>query len=229
MPDTISALAAAVTAARATNTALDGSQSPWSQLDLAAAVAVSDEVLDAIGAAGSSFWKLGAVDEPTQVRLGLPGPITAPLVPGAVTCDVIRTTVRLAELLKPKFEPEIGVQIVDGQLLAMPCVEVADSRFAEWRLPPFGVIADAALQGQMLFGIPVPAPESVTVTVSHDSEVKAVGSGSWADAIARLVLIDKDAAPTHVATGSLTQLFDCEPGLWTFDFGPLGRIDVDVV
>ena len=53
MPDTISALAAAVTAARATNTALDGSQSPWSQVDLAAAVAVSDEVLDAIGDAGS--------------------------------------------------------------------------------------------------------------------------------------------------------------------------------
>lgn len=229
MSDSISALATAVTQARATHTALDGSQSPWSELDLAAAVAVSDEVLDAIGATGSPFWKLGAVDEPTQVRLGLPGPISAPLVPGAVTCDVVRTTVRLAELLKPKFEPEIGVRIVDGQLFAMPCVEVADSRFAGWRLPPFGVIADAALQGQMLFGLPVPAPESVTVTVSHEGDVKAVGSGDWSDASARLVLIDTDAAPTHVATGSLTPLFDCEPGLWTFDFGPLGRIDVDVV
>ena len=81
----------------------------------------------------------------------------------------------------------------------------------------------------MLFGLPMPAPEMVSVTVSHDGDVKAVGSGTWSDAIARLALIDTDAAPSHVATGSLTQLFDCEPGLWTFDFGPLGRIDVDVV
>ena len=229
MTNTFTDLAFAITEARATTTALDGSQSPWTALDLASATAVSDEVLDAIGAAGSSFWKLGAVDEPTQLRLGLPGPITAPLVPDAVECDVVRTTIDLADLIGPKFEPEIGVRVVDGELLAMPCVEVADSRFTGWRLPPFGVIADAALPGRMLFGLPMPAPEMVSVTVSHDGDVKAVGSGTWSDAIARLALIDTDAAPSHVATGSLTQLFDCEPGLWTFDFGPLGRIDVDVV
>jgi hypothetical protein len=32
-----------------------------------------------------------------------------------------------------------------------------------------------------------------------------------------------------VATGSLTRLFACAPGAWSFDFGPLGEISVRVI
>jgi hypothetical protein len=55
------------------------------------------------------------------------------------------------------------------------------------------------------------------------------GTGSWNQAVDRLGLLPRDQPASAVATGSLTSLYDCAIGLWTFDFASLGQISVRVV
>ena len=215
--------------ARRSASPVDGSAAPWSELDGSLSARVGSAFGRQVGAVDSSFWKLGAVDAETQVRLGVDGPLFAPLDPDNVSWDVTTATIELSELIAPKFEPEIGI-FVDGEggLRAMPCVEVADSRFASWSLPPWGVVADGALQGRMLFGPTAEPLEVVRVTVVHDGRELAQGEGSWAEAVARIQLIPRERPVRMVATGALTPLFACAPGTWVFDFGPLGEISVRV-
>ena len=122
-------------------------------------------------------WKLGALDEPTQSRLGLPGPLFAPVLPDRLHTDVTAVPVRLAELVDPKLEAEIGIRLdADGLRLA-PCVEIADCRFAGWALPPGGAPADFGLQGSMVFGPVVEPVTEVHVEVRRDGETVGAGAG----------------------------------------------------
>ena len=221
-------LASSLDEARTSASAIDGSQPPWSGLDEELASRVGAALLRRIGAEGSPFWKLGAVDRATQDRLGVQGPLVAPLDPSSVWLDVSEVTCDTRTLIRPRFEPEIGLALVGEEILAVPCVEIADSRFSAWALPPWGVVADALLQGRMVFGLPVPAPDRVVVTVTHDGRTVTTGEGAWSEAVARLDLLPSGLARTRVATGALTELHDCEPGLWEFDFGDLGHIAVRV-
>ena len=223
-------LAAILLEAHKSNTPVDGLTLPWSDLneDLAARVGLA--FARGLGAQDSPYWKLGATDEATQRKLGVPGPIFAQLDSKAVSLNVTDAVLELSSLIAPKFEPEIGVhRDHDGTLRAMPCVEIADTRFAGWVLPLSGVVADGALQGRMLFGLPVEPIEVVHVSVSHDGQELSRGTGSWNQAVDRLGLLPRDQPASAVATGSLTSLYDCAIGLWTFDFASLGQISVRVV
>jgi len=123
-------------------------------------------------------WKLGALDEPTQSRLGLPGPLFAPVLPDRLHTDVTALPVRLAELVDPKLEAEIGIRLdADGMRLA-PCVEIADCRFAGWALPPGGAPADFGLQGSMVFGPVVEPVAEVHVEVRRDGLTVGAGGES---------------------------------------------------
>ena len=68
-----------------------------------------------------------------------------------------------------------------------------------------------------------------TVTVRHDGRKVAGGSAPWEEAVERLDLLTDLGAADHVATGSITELLDCLPGRWEFDFGTLGHLAVTVV
>ena len=222
-------LASVLARARSTVTPVDGTTAPWPDMDAALASEVGASLCRLIGAEGSPYWKLGATDVATQTRLGVPGPLFAPLDPASVRRDVVAATLDRSTMIAPRFEPEIGVMWVDGVIFASPCVEIADCRFSGWRLPPWGVVADATLQGEMLFGPPVAPQDDVEVTVRLDGREIGRGCGTWREAVARLDLLPQEASAALVATGSLTSLFDCEPGVWNFDFGPLGALTVSVV
>ena len=174
-------------------------------------------------------WKLGALDEPTQSRLGLPGPLFAPVLPDRLHTDVTALPVRMAELVDPKLEAEIGIRLdADGMRLA-PCVEISDCRFAGWALPPGGAPADFGLQGSMVFGPVVEPVAEVHVEVRRDGQTVGAGGGTWAEAAARLSLLPAALAPgALVATGSITAMFPAARGRWEFDFGPAGTLVLDL-
>jgi 2-keto-4-pentenoate hydratase len=233
MDDEADRLASILIEARKSNKPVDGSKLPWSELYLDLAEQVGLAFASRAGATGSPYWKLGAVDESTQQRLGVEGPLFAPLNPKIVSLNVTTAVLELSSLIEPKFEPEIGVHLdVDG-MRVMPCVEIADCRFQGWALPPCGVLADGALQGRMLFGLPVDPIDTVNdmvnVTVLHDGRDLSQGTGSWSEAVDRLGFLPHDHRASAVATGALTDLNDCAIGLWTFDFGSLGQISVRVI
>ena len=223
-------LAAILLEAHKSNAPVDGRTFPWSDLNKDLAARVGLAFTRGVGAQDSPYWKLGAMDEATQRKLGVTGPIFAQLDPKAVSLNVTDSVLELSSLIAPKFEPEIGVhRHRDGTLKAMPCVEIADSRFTGWVLPPSGVVADGALQGRMLFGLPVDPIDVVHVSVSRDGQELSRGTGSWDESVDRLGLLPHDQPVSAVATGALAPLHDCAIGLWTFDFASLGQISVRVI
>lgn len=230
MSHSVEALVEEISEARRLNSPLSADAPQWRSLDRGTAELVASALYERWGAGASPFWKLGAVDAPTQERFGLTGPVFAPLVPSCVRVDASQVTISRDAFVHAKFEAEVGVHVgVDGELNAMACVEIADSRFEGWRLPPFGLLADAALQGMMLFGPEVAPPATpVHVDVFHDGALIASGDQGWSESTARLEVLPHDADATHVATGAVTALFDVTEGEWTFDFGALGRLVVTV-
>lgn len=224
-------LAARLIAAWEGGPLLDPSDDAWQGLDQASALAVGRHVLDRLGAGStSSCWKLGATDAATQLRLGVPGPISSPVVPRRVQHGVAECTIDRAHFRQPRLEAEIGLAAVEGGWAAVPAVEIADCRVAGWQLPRWAVLADSCLQGAMVFGTEGAAVDDVVeVVVRRDGQEVASGTGSISEARARLGVLPPDAAPAWVATGSLTPLMDGERGRWDFDFGAFGRLVVDVV
>lgn len=219
-------LADLLCAGRRTTNAVDPHMKPWLGLTAPLAQEIAEVLYQRAGT--SRAWKLGALDTLTQRRLGLSGPVCIPLLDGAIETDVRETVVRLADLVAPRFEAEIGI-VFDGEaLLGVPCVEVADCRFADWELPPFGMTVDLALQGRMIFGLPGDIQPEIEVVVTRDDEPVVSGRGSWVQAVARLSLLPDRSSVDQVATGSITAMLDCWPGRWDFNFGALGGITVTV-
>ncbi len=136
--------------------------------------------------------------------------------------DVTTATVQLSSLIAPRFEAEIGVLVDGSGRRAMPCVEVADSRFADWSLPPWGVVADGTLQGDMLFGEAVDPIEVISVTVLHDGREVSRGTGSWQSAADRLQILPADQPVRMVATGALAPLHACHARVLDVRLRPLG-------
>jgi 2-keto-4-pentenoate hydratase len=220
-------LADAIDAARASRRPLSAGAAPWDALTRTQAERVAELLYERWGAVGSPYWKLGAVDGATQARLGLDGPVCAPVVPTRVLTDVTHAEIDSSDFLHAKFEAEIGV-LVGPDLSMMPCVEIADSRFEAWRLPPFGVVADGCLQSMLVFGSASTPQESISVEVRHDSDLVASGRLRWQVAVERLAVLPGGCAATHVATGAVTELIDVTPGEWTFDFRSAGRVSLAV-
>jgi len=225
MSGTAEALATLIEHARQARVPIVATDPEWQGLDRASADQVAQVLYERWGATGSPYWKLGAVDAETQSRLGLDGPVCAPLVPDRVVLSCDRLEIDSADFLHAKFEAEVGIS-VGSTLLPIACVEIADSSFTAWRLPSFGVIADGCLQSMMLFGPPTSPQDTVQVEVSHNGLVVASGTQDWAGAAARLNVLPANTGATHVATGSMTPLLDVTAGEWLFDFGSLGKITV---
>ena len=205
----------------------------WLGVDHAEAVEVADQLYRRCAVPPDprdvAAWKLGALDELTRHRLGLPGPLVAPVLPGGLHTGVQELPVRLAELVDPKLEAEIGVLLDAGRPFLVPCVEIADCRFAGWAVPLGCALADFGLQGSMVFGSAVEPVDLVQVTVRHNGATVGQGSGAWAAAVDRVSLLPAPlASPVHVATGSITPMIPATAGTWEFDFGDAGTIVLDL-
>jgi 2-keto-4-pentenoate hydratase len=216
--------------ARSEGTTVRLDEAAWAGLDRDLAEAVAGDLYGRVLPDPPAAWKLGALDIPTQERLGLAGPLVAPVLPDRLHQGAREVRLNLAGFAQPRLEAELGVQVDgSGAPRPLPCVEVADSRLPGWRLPPAAAIADFGLQGAMVFGEAAPAAgDVVRVEVRHDGRIVETGEQSWADTLARLSLLPEAARrrPFVVATGAITPLRDAAPGRWEFDFHDLGTLSL---
>jgi 2-keto-4-pentenoate hydratase len=204
-------------------------QAAWAGLDRDLAEAVAADLYGRVLSSQPAGWKLGALDIPTQRRLGLDGPLVAPVLPDRLHQDADEVRLDLTGFVQPRLEAELGVQMDGSETRPLPCVEVADCRLPGWRLPPAAAVADFGLQGAMVFGRAArTADDIVRVDVRHDGQLMQTGEQSWADTVARLSLLPEEARrrPCVVATGAITPLLDAAPGRWEFDFHDLGTLSL---
>jgi 2-keto-4-pentenoate hydratase len=195
----------------------------WESITLARAGLINDQLVGRIPGDGPGAWKMGAFDDVTQQRLGLTAPLVCRVLPDGLRVGVDEVRLDLADLVRPKLEPEIGIRVEGDSLRLVPCVELADCRFPQWQVPRRAALADFGLQGAMIFGTDVEPVDEVHVTVHRDGAEVATATASWASAVERLAFIaPTPPAPFFVATGAMTPLLDAEPGTWQFVFHDVG-------
>ena len=209
--------------------ALDASEEPWPSLSKSDARSIAEELYSRTGARETGCWKLGALDQAAQRRFGIDAPLVAPCLPGRLTVEARCERLRIADYIQPRFEAEVGISRRGSDLVAVPCVEIADCRFAQWDLPPHGVIVDYCLQGGMLFGPPAGSPEErISVEIRHDGRERHRSVTVWSQALSRMDLLPSTAEPRFVATGAVSPLLEVESGTWEFVFGGIGELTLTV-
>ena len=219
-------LAAALWEARRVARPVPG-ELPWDTLSEETAAGIGQALYRRVSDDPPRAWKMGAFDAETRGRLGLREPLLAAVLPDRLHTGADRVELRLADFVAAKLEPEIGIRSGPSGTWFVPCVEVADCRFAGWQPPPLAATADFGLQGAMVFGLPVPAPDSVHVHVRRDGEDVGSASASWDEALGRLGCAPVPrGVDVHFATGGMTPLFPAVAGLWEFEFAGLGTLSL---
>jgi 2-keto-4-pentenoate hydratase len=174
-------------------------------------------------------YKIGFTSEAVRSDLGVSSPAY-----GRVLGDTVRFDGRFetADLIAPKVEPEIAfvlgrsleppvnrLDVAAATRVAVPVVEVVDSRVRDWEIEPAAAIADNALAARLVVGDPVPIGGSDLslegVELRIDGERRATGTGAAvlghpADAVAWLAAaLDERGgrldAGDVVTTGSITE------------------------
>jgi 2-keto-4-pentenoate hydratase len=192
---------------------------------------VAAELYRAIEAGGGRQvgWKIGAGDAAAQARFGTDRPFTAPVLDASCLRD--GATLRLAGMVAPRLEAEIGLRFGGDAPALLPCIEIIDCRFPGWEVKIAEVVADFGLQGAMVFGEPGPSGPEVRAVVRRDGEVAAEGAAAVSAAVATVLqALDEErltAAPL-VASGSLITPLPLQPGRHEVDFGQLGTLELEV-
>lgn len=201
----------------------------WSDLSPDRADEISSALYRRLSPNAPSAWKMGAFDMETQLRLGLGGPLVAPVLPDRLHARTTTLSLRVRDFVQPKLEAEVGIRIDEAGHRLVPCVEVADCRFSDWAIPRFGAVADFGLQGAMVFGLDAAPLAEVEVNVSHDGIEVGSGRATWSDVAQRLSLLpDVHDRTAYVATGSMTPMFPALPGVWEFDFHGLAPLILEL-
>jgi 2-oxo-3-hexenedioate decarboxylase len=138
--------------------------------------------------------KLGFTSRAMQRAMNVPSPNYGWLTDAMLVDDGV---VRLAELIHPKVEPEIAF-LLDHDLVppvttttvlaataaVLPCLEVVDSRYVDFRFGPLDNIADDSSAGRIVLGDPVAWAgidlDLVGCTLRVDGEVVATAAGAAA-------------------------------------------------
>ena len=206
--------------------------SSWAGVDARRLESIAAELYAAHGvglpADAGEVWKIGALDAETQQRLGLHRPLVAPVLTDALIVDADDAHIDSNTLVAPRLEPEVGILREGDRLFAVPCIELADCRFADWAVPPGCAVADFGMQGRMVFGRPVSTPDRVDVVVRHDGRVVARGGADWAELVQRLSMVPADGARSYVASGSLVPPPQATTGTWVADFGAVGSLRLTI-
>lgn len=157
--------------------------------------------------------------------------------------------VPLDSLIHPKVEPEIAFllgadlrppasagSVLEATAAVMPCLEVVDSRYRDFRFGPLDNVADDSSAGLVAIGDPhQPAGLSldrIGIVIERDGEVYATASGAAAlDHPAAAVAWMVNTAPEPleaghlVISGGLTAPVDLLPGtVVTADFDRIGSV-----
>ena len=212
-----------------TGEVLDSRDDAWRDLSQADARSIAEELYSRTGARDTGCWKLGALDRSTQRKFGIDAPLVAPCLPDRLNVDTANVRLKMADYIQPQFEAEVGLLDREGILVAVPCLEIADCRFSDWELPPYGVIVDFCLQGGMVFGPPERSPgERISVEIRHNGHQRHRSETSWSEVSSRMSLLASGTAPRYVATGAASPLLAVKPGTWEFLFGGVGELTVAV-
>ncbi len=206
---------------------------PVPRIDVQRGERVSAELYAAIRRVGAAQvgWKLAFTDAATQGKFGTDRPFSAPVFDSSILSGA---EVRRSALIAPLLEAEVAV-FVDGPVVRpAACIEIADCRFPNWEISLGEALADFGLQGAMRFGQPRAEVGTVDVVVRRNGVVIATGSRLVETALGQLRLLDGRLTSSAsrgaivIATGSMIQPVPLTAGWWELDFGPLGRLDLDV-
>jgi 2-keto-4-pentenoate hydratase len=168
--------------------------------DLAAAYAVQQGLVQRRLAGGATVVgrKIGATSEAVQHQLGVDQPdfgyllddmdvsdeepiSMAPLLQPRVEAEV---AFRLAEDINPDQESDITIEVVRAAVdVALPALEIVDSRIDGWDITFTDTVADNASSGLFVIGAdgkPLSdfAPVDVQMTLTVNGEVRSSGNGA---------------------------------------------------
>jgi 2-keto-4-pentenoate hydratase len=197
---------------------------------------------------GESFagYKLGFTNAQVRTQLGVDEPAY-----GRLTADTVSdgATVRVAEFVSPRVEPEIAF-VLDGidppaavhdvlgaTRTAVPAIEVVDSRVGSWSPAPEDAIADNALAAAVRLGSSANAIEEAdlsmeAVQLRRNGELVETGVGANVlegpvRAVRWLANRRRLEEGTLVLTGSLTPTVELTAGdVVEARFSTLGSVSI---
>ena len=177
--------------------------------DLAAAYAVQQQLVGARLAAGATVVgrKIGATSEAVQHQLGVDQPDFGYLLDEMDVSDAAATRgapVSMRTLLQPRVEAEVAFRlgrdidvpedeitlalVRDAVDVALPALEIVDSRIADWKIGFTDTVADCASSALFVVGTdakPLSAPGrsgcepvEVEMTLRINGEVRSAGNGA---------------------------------------------------
>ena len=186
------ALAARLTEARTSRTAIPQLSDDVPDLDLETGYAVQRLLRE--GRGDLVGWKLGVTSRAKQQQVGVDAPIYGFLATDHVL-DV-GEPLDTSRHINPRCEPEVvfvmgrdlaGAHVTATEVLAATAgvavgIEVLDSRYTDYRVTMPDVVADNASAGRYVVGAPVPPHgidlRLVGVVLEHDGDVVATASGA---------------------------------------------------
>ncbi|TYL45315.1 2-keto-4-pentenoate hydratase [Nocardioides sp. BGMRC 2183] len=170
--------------------------------DLPAAYAVQQGLVQARLAGGATVVgrKIGATSEAVQRQLGVDQPDFGYLLSDMdVSHGVDGTPISMATLVQPRVEAEVAfvlsrdidaapdeitlAMVRDAVDVALPALEIVDSRIAEWDIAFTDTVADNASSGLYVVGregrpLGDLEPREVTMSLSINGEERSTGNGA---------------------------------------------------
>ncbi|MFC5492773.1 2-keto-4-pentenoate hydratase [Nocardioides caricicola] len=199
-PDSIAAAVARLTQAQETRVPCAPVRDLIGTDDLDAAYAVQQGLVQGRLAAGATVVgrKIGATSEAVQTQLGVDQPDFGYLLDVMdVSAGVGGDPISMRTLLQPRVEGEVafrlGRDIDDAEItlevvrdaveVALPALEIVDSRIADWKIGFTDTVADNASSGLFVVGtdgrtLDEVEPRDVTMSLTINGEERSAGSGA---------------------------------------------------
>jgi 2-keto-4-pentenoate hydratase len=224
--------------------------------DLAEAYAIQDRFAAALGRPVG--YKVAYINPAVQRALGIPSPMFGRLIegrvfdsPGRLRGDgyfhrLVETefAFRMARPLPPRATPYAQDEVVGAVATLVPCFEIADTRFADWKtVAPLDATADNALGSAWVGGAPCAdfrgldlAAHEVVSSVNGREASRGTGANVGGSPLASLTWLANElgrwgrglATGDVVTTGCCMDVLPLRPGdVAEADFGALGRVRVE--
>ncbi|MYL32106.1 4-oxalocrotonate decarboxylase [Pontibacillus yanchengensis] len=200
-------------------------------------------------------WKMGLTSKVKQESVGVKEPIYGRLTQ---SMEVNHPVLLLDTLIHPRVEPEIAFvmnkEVKGGNVtpkdiwmateMIMPAIEVIDSRYRNFSFTLEDVVADNASSSRFFLGDQAFSPyhtslSDVEVTMSKNGEVVQSGLGSAVlghpvrSIVELTTMINRSGLSIQpgmvILTGGITEAVNVYNGdQIDVDFGPLGKMNIDV-
>jgi len=247
---------AALWEAEAKHRALPGLPSDTRPTNLREAYAIQDRFAAKLGR--PIGYKIAYINPAVQKQLGIPSPMFGRPIEGRVATSPARLdparffnllvetefSFRMARALPASRAPFELAQVVDAVGAVIPSIELADTRFADWRkIAPLDAVADNAVGSHWVGGTPradfraldLAALEAVTYVNGREA-TRGRGANVIGSPLAALHWLANELARWGrgleagelVTTGCCADVLELAPGdVAEADFGVLGRVRVE--